>query len=207
MKDDANRTFWQKYARLYSTAMKSSGGLYGEICGLIRPKLGGGARVLELACGTGQLTFQLCECAAQYDATDFSDAMITEAKKRACPPQLHFSVQDATHLPYPPASFDAVIISNALHIMPEPTKALAEIKRVLKPDGTLFAPTFVHSEGRAFKLRVKIMELGGFRVFHHWNAEQFVDFLNQNGFAVEESCLIGGSISPLCFAAARPEKT
>ena len=39
--------------------------------------------------------------------------------------------------------FDAAVISNALHIMPEPEKALAEIRRVLKPGGILIAPTFM----------------------------------------------------------------
>lgn len=43
-----------------------------------------------------------------------------------------FSVQDATSLPYTSGTFDAVVISNALHIMPEPEKALKEIRRVLK---------------------------------------------------------------------------
>ena len=40
------------------------------------------------------------------------------------------SVQLATTLPYAPETFDAVIISNALHIMPAPEKALTEIRRV-----------------------------------------------------------------------------
>ena len=38
-----------------------------------------------------------------------------------------------------------VIVSNALHIIPQPEKALQEIKRVLKDDGVLIAPTFTHA--------------------------------------------------------------
>ena len=48
-------------------------------------------------------------------------------------------------LPYAEVSFDVVIVSNALHIVPQPEKALAEIHRVLKDDGVLIAPTFTHS--------------------------------------------------------------
>ena len=49
-------------------------------------------------------------------------------------------------LPYADKSFDVVIVSNALHIVPQPEKALAEIRRVLKDDGVLIAPTFTHAE-------------------------------------------------------------
>ena len=59
---------------------------------------------------------------------------------------ISFSVQDATKLTYNSEEFDVVVIANALHIMPEPNKALAEIHRVLKPNGILFAPTFVYEK-------------------------------------------------------------
>ena len=49
-------------------------------------------------------------------------------------------------LPYASKSFDVVIVSNALHIVPQPEKSLREIKRVLKDDGVLIAPTFTHAE-------------------------------------------------------------
>ena len=52
-------------------------------------------------------------------------------------------------LSYADRSFDAVIVSNALHIVPQPEKALAEIRRVLKDDGVLIAPTFTHA-GNSF---------------------------------------------------------
>ena len=54
-----------------------------------------------------------------------------------------------------------MVISNALHIMPYPEKALKEIERVLKPEGILFAPTFIHGEGAGFRFRVRMMELAG----------------------------------------------
>ena len=50
-------------------------------------------------------------------------------------------------LSYAGNSFDVVIVSNALHIVPQPEKALAEKSdRVLKDDGVLIAPTFTHAE-------------------------------------------------------------
>ena len=82
--------------------------------------------------------------------------------------RLHFSIQDATALPYAPDSFDAVVISNALHIMPHPELALAEISRVLKPDGILYAPAFAHRRGAGFRLRARLLTLAGFRVYSKW---------------------------------------
>ena len=54
-----------------------------------------------------------------------------------------------------------VIVSNALHIVPQPEKALAEIRRVLKDDGVLIAPTFTHA-GNSFsgKVRAFFMKRG-----------------------------------------------
>lgn len=159
--------------------------------------------VLELACGTGQLSYPLSGRVRLWEATDFSDAMIVEAKKRNTSRRLHFSVQDATALPYAPESFDAVVISNALHIMPHPEKALSEIWRVLKPGGLLFAPTFVHGEGSGLRLRVKLMELAGFHTYHKWNAEEFAAFISGHGFEVIHQETLGGSVAPLSYLAAR----
>lgn len=60
-----------------------------------------------------------------------------EAKKRTSSARLHYSVQNAAHLPYADKSFNAVVISNALHIISEPEKALLEIRRVLKQASAL----------------------------------------------------------------------
>lgn len=161
-----NKKFWQRFAKFYSPFMeKGNGKLYDEICAEISAKLHPDMTVLELACGSGQITFRLAGKVKRWDATDFSPNMIAEARKQFVPANLHLSVQDATNLPYEDESFDAVVIANALHIMPEPDKAMAEICRVLKPGGMLFAPTFVHGSGTGFMLRTKILELAGFHVF------------------------------------------
>ncbi len=204
MKDNDNKRFWQRFAKLYTPFMRRSGGkLYDEICGHIRPHLTRRMNVLELACGTGQLSFHLARRVHLWEATDFSEAMITEARKQGGPLPLRFSVQDATNLPYADESFDAVVISNALHIMPHPEKALLEIRRVLKPDGILFAPTFIHSEGTGFRLRVRFMELIGFHAFHKWDEKGFVRYLEDHGFVVIQHQIMGSRLTPLCYLEAK----
>ena len=132
---ESELAFWQKTARHYTRSMDRSAPLYAAVCERIRPHLSRDMNVLELACGTGQLSFPLSPYVRLWEATDAAPAMIQEAKKRIGSSRLHFSVQDAAHLPYAPESFDAVVIANALHILPEPDRVLREIQRVLKPGG------------------------------------------------------------------------
>ena len=208
MKRQDNKGFWQRVAGLYGPFMeRSNRALYAEICRAIRSRLRPDMEVLELACGSGQLSSPLADSVRLWEATDFSESMIAAARKRAASPRLRFSVQDATALPYPTASFDAVVISNALHIMPHPERALAEIARVLRPGGLLFAPTFVHGESMGFRLRVWLMELFGFHTFNKWNAREFTDFLTAHGFSILEQRILGDSLAPLCYVAAAPARS
>lgn len=106
----------------------------------------------------------------------------------------HFSVQDATSLPYAEETFDAAVISNALHIMPEPEKALAEIRRVLKPGGILIAPTFTAAGSISGRMRIRFMELSGFKVFHKWTPQEYLDFLKENGFEITGRKIFDGTL-------------
>ena len=145
-KQTDNKQSGSRWASCYGPLMQSSEPLYAAIAQQMQPHLTPEMNVLELACGSGQLSFRLSRLVRDWEATDFSPKMIAQAKLKPRGAGLHFSVQDATSLPYADETFDAVLIANALHIMPRPEKALAEIYRVLKPGGQLFAPTFVHGE-------------------------------------------------------------
>lgn len=204
MQKNDRKQYWQYTAGLYAPFMKSSTRLYRKIYERMLPDLNREMNVLELACGTGQLSFPLSLRVRLWEATDFSEAMIAQAKKRTKKQggssRLHFSVQDATVLPYAPQTFDAVVISNALHIMPHPELALSEMKRVLKPGGLLFAPTFV-KKGRD-SLRMRLLKLTGFHTFHNWNEVEYINFLNSHGFSVVKQETLSGGPAPLCFAVA-----
>jgi ubiquinone/menaquinone biosynthesis C-methylase UbiE len=203
-----NKKFWQRYAPVYSLLMKSVDKSYDEICARIIPYLKRDMKVLELACGTGMFTFRLADKVTSWEATDYAENMLKEAqtaykKSGREIAGLSFSAQDATNLPYEDESFDAVMIANALHIMPEPEKALAEIRRVLKKGGLLYAPTFVHGEGAAFVFRSGLIEFFGFKAYIKPTNEEFAQFIGQHGFDVMEYEKIGGKIAPLCCMIAR----
>ena len=138
------KTFWDKNAGRYDRFMRRDRAAYKEMYALLRPVVKA-KTVLELATGTGLIAKHIVNAAAHIEATDASPEMIAEAKRDNRSAKLHFSVQDMFRLPYANQSFDVVIVSNALHIVPQPEKALAEIKRVLKDGGVLIAPTFTHA--------------------------------------------------------------
>lgn len=173
---------WDWCAPIYSRVMraeeKSYAYLYRRISKLVR-----GKEVLELATGPGALAKRIAPVTKHMLATDYSEGMIAEAKKGACPKNLRFEVADALSLPYADASFDAVIIVNALHLLPEPERALREMARVLRPDGVLIAPNFVKQrESLRSRCWEALLSLAGVRFTNQWTAAEYRDFLRKNGW-------------------------
>ena len=194
-----HKNFWDKNAGRYDRFMRKDGAAYDEMYELIRPIVRH-KTVLELATGTGLIAKHIVNAAAHIEATDASAEMIAEAKRDTRSAKLHFSVQDMFCLPYAEESFDVVIVSNALHIVPQPEKALAEIRRVLKDDGVLIAPTFTHA-GNSFsgKVRAFFMKRVGFPLHSRWTSEEYLCFLRQNGWTVRKSAVLKASF-PLTYA-------
>ena len=193
------KNFWDRNAGRYDRFMRKDGAAYDEMYALIQPIVRH-KTVLELASGTGLIAKHIVNAAAHIEATDASAEMILEAKRDNQSAKLHFSVQDMFRLPYADKSFDAVIVSNALHIVPQPEKALAEIRQVLKDNGVLIAPTFTHA-GNSFsgKFKAFFMKLAGFPLRSRWTSEEYLRFLRQNGWAVRKSAVLKASF-PLTYA-------
>ena len=195
--DKSNKEFWDKFAKLYALFMRKDQGVYNQVCRYIYPYLNRGMNVLELACGSGQLSFNLSKYAKSWIGTDFSEKMILEARKHGEYENLAFEIADATSLNFVDGEFDCVVIANALHIMPNPDKAMIEIYRVLKPNGILFAPTFLWKEGKQSKFKKWIMSVVGFKMYQEWDKKQFKDFIEKHGFSVVEMNLIHGGLAPI----------
>ena len=192
------KNFWDRNAGRYDRFMRKDRAAYEKMHELIRPIVKA-KTVLELAAGTGMIAKNIVNAAAHIEATDASAEMIAEAKRDNRSAKLHFSVQDMFCLPYANQSFNVVIVSNALHIVPQPEKALREIRRVLKDDGVLIAPTFTHA-GNSFsgKVRAFFMKLAGFPLHSRWTSEEYLTFLQQNGWTVRKSVVLKASF-PLTY--------
>ena len=194
-----SENFWNRNAKRYDRFMRKDRAAYEKLYELIRPVVKA-RTVLELAAGTGLIAKNIVRAASHIEVTDASEEMIAEAKRNNRSAKLHFSVRDMFCLPYADKSFDVVIVSNALHIVPQPEKALAEIRRVLKDDGVLIAPTFTHGNG-TLQGRIKLffMKLAGFPLNSRWSSADYLAFLRQNGWTVRKSTMLKASF-PLTYA-------
>ncbi len=113
------------------------------------------ARVLELGTGTGILwKHNANRIPAQWRivVSDLSRGILTEGLANIGPVAARMrAVQiDAQVLPFPDSTFDAVIANHMLYHVPDPPRALREIRRVLKPGGGCFAATFSRANMREF---------------------------------------------------------
>ena len=192
------RNFWDRTAIIYDRFMRRDAAAYDRMYALLRPVVRD-KTVLELAAGTGLIAKHIANAAEYIEVTDASEQMIRQAEREDHAENLHFSVQDMFCLPYADAAFDVVIVSNALHIVPQPERALHEIKRVLKNDGVLAAPTFTHAEN-SFPGKVKafFMNLAGFPLHSKWTSEEYLKFLQQNDWTVRKSVILKATF-PLIY--------
>ena len=189
------KKIWDLYAPIYEKAMRADSHIYEYMYGRI-PAVIRGKEVLEIATGPGLLAKHVAPATKRMVATDYSDGMIREAIKGERPANLTFEVADATALPYVDDSFDAVLIANALHVMPEPEKALSEIDRVLRPGGVLIAPNFVeHKGGFISRLWSGILKIAGIRFEHQWSGQEYLHWLEAHGWRVTFSRQMAARIS------------
>lgn len=186
---------WNIYAPIYNFVMKSDKKTYEEMYKRI-PEVIKAKNVLEIATGPGLLAKNVAYAANKMIATDYSEGMIKEAKRGKCLDNLSFQVADATNLPFQNQSFDVVIIANALHIIPNPEKALLEIDRVLKKNGILIAPNFVnHKGGIGSRIWSKILQIAGISFEHQWSEVEYKSFLENNGWKVKNSKVLHARIT------------
>lgn len=184
---------WNIFAPVYELTMRSQKSIYDYLYRRIG-EVAKGKDVLELATGPGMIARHIAPLANHVVATDFAPKMIETARKANNPENVRFEVADATSLRFMDESFDVVVIANALHIIPNPEKALAEIDRVLKKDGVLIAPNFIFQAGGKKNLWQKFLSLVGIRFAHEWTEDEIKAFLKSNGWTIEMSYVLKGRI-------------
>jgi len=135
------------------TRVLGMGGVYDEL--VAQAELADGAHVLEIGCGTGNVTVRAKRAAPGADVvgTDPDPLALARAQRKARGlPGIRFERAYAQELPFADGEFDRALSSMMLHHLDEDVKAgaLAELHRVLRPGG-----------------RLHIVDIGGHSTAHH----------------------------------------
>ncbi|MEP7273244.1 MAG: class I SAM-dependent methyltransferase [Acidobacteriota bacterium] len=98
-----------------------------------------GARVLDVACGTGNLAIPAAKAGAIVTGVDIATNLLEQARLRATLEgvKIQFDEGDAEGLPYPDGSFDLVVSAFGVMFAPRPELAAAELVRVCRPGGQI----------------------------------------------------------------------
>ncbi len=104
-----------------------------------RLDLAAGAQVLDVACGTGNVSLPLARRGARVTGVDIAPNLLEQARARADAEglEIRFEEGDAEQLPFPDGTFDAVVTMFGAMFAPQPEQVVAECARVLKPGGLL----------------------------------------------------------------------
>jgi demethylmenaquinone methyltransferase/2-methoxy-6-polyprenyl-1,4-benzoquinol methylase len=209
---DAVRTMFDRIAPVYDLMNRfMTAGLDGRWRGLaaslaVRP----GDRVLDAACGTGDLAVaDLRAGAGRVTGLDFSERMLDRARRKA--PAIEWVQGDMLALPFADGAFDAATVGFGARNVGDLSLALRELRRVLRPGGRvaileitqprgLLRPFFGLWFDRVVPLLGKV--LPGGRAYTYLpasvkrfpTAERLVEVLTEAGFAQVEFRLLAGSI-------------
>ena len=174
---------WDRVAPLYDLVVNTLNrrvydGTGEAVARMIRPD----DRVLECACGTGAISVAIAPVCARLVATDYSEGMLKQARKKLAK-HLNVTVEqaDITDLRYADDSFDAVVAGNVIHLLPEPGDALKELKRVVRPGGTIIVPTYVSLTDGANNPIPQLLSRLGVRFQEHFTPASYRAFFERMG--------------------------
>lgn len=156
--------------------------------------------VLECACGTGLLTLPMAQICKEIVATDYSDGMLKQTQKKiAGYPNVTVQKASILDIPFEDNKFDVVVAANVIHLLDEPEKALAEMKRVCKPGGKLIIPTYINKESKNSMVAAKLLSMFGVDFKRQFSLESYKEFFVDHHVDVKGFRIVEGRM-PCAFA-------
>lgn len=193
-------TFYEWYTRL---------GAERRLTDPLRQETAGQASgfVLEVGAGTGlNFPFYRPERIERVEAIEPDRAMLAYARQRASQAAVPITVTQASvaALPFADASFDSVVVTLVFCSVADPLQGFQEIKRVLKPQGTLFLFEHVRAQGAWIaRLQDGLVPLTT-RLFGncHWNRDT-ARIVQEAGLHITHLRRVAGGLSPHIVLQAR----
>ena len=193
--------FWNRVAPLYDVAMGGEDGGLGEAIKYVGSFVGQYDVVLDAACGTGAFACGVAPRAGFVAACDLSPKMVEQTSRKV----RHRGLENVAcgtgnlcALGFSNGSFDVTIAGNVLHLLAEPQRAVAELKRVTRPSGTIVIPNYMNEEDTDRRF-LKLAGAVGFTVYSEWDTPAFLEFLTSCGLKVVEHRNFEAR-QPLCIA-------
>jgi ubiquinone/menaquinone biosynthesis C-methylase UbiE len=151
------RQRWDRHAATYDRGIATERFLIGDARAFLCGQASG--EVLEVAIGTGR-NLPHYPPGTRLTAIDLSAGMLGQARARAGALGLDVDLRqgDAQALPFPDRSFDSVVCTFALCEIPDLPRAVAEMRRVLRPGGLLLVVDHVRSSNRALLALMRLAD-------------------------------------------------
>ena len=188
--------FWDRVAPLYDFFENTfNRGVYDGTGVAVAQLVGLEDEVLECACGTGAISTFLAPICKRLVATDFSEGMLKQARKKLAKYR-NATVEraDITCLHYEDASFDIVIAGNIIHLLPDPGAVMRELERVVRAGGTIVVPTYVKLRPSKQGIIPKILARLGVDFKEQFDVDSYRAFFEKLGYRNVTYTVIDGRI-------------
>lgn len=183
----SGHTYWERHAKRYDRSTRFLARPVPRMLELAVAAARGSTEVLEVAAGTGLFTAAIAPVVTSVIATDYAPAMIAQLEARLRAEKIENVVcrqADINALPFPERAFDAVVAANVLHLVPDLEQALASLRRVLRPNAHLIAPTYLHAETFSASLLSRLLGLTGFPGARRFTSATLRETVEAAGFRV-----------------------
>ena len=176
--------FWDKAAFVYDFFENVyNGKVYKGTGRKVAEEMEKDDEVLECACGTGAISVCIAPMCARLVATDMSQNMLKQtARKMRKYGNVEVRIADMTHLDYADNSFDKVVAGNVIHLLDDPTAAVAELLRVCKSDGKVIIPTYINMFSGKQNLLAKLLDKAGINFKRQFDLESYKEFFRKAGY-------------------------
>lgn len=191
-------TYWDKVSGIYDLNESLNGKVYVEMLRKARDNIPVGARVLDCAAGTGELTLIAALKADAVVCTDNSEKMLERAISKANKKGLSniaFEKRDIYSQDDADETYDVVMAGNVLHLLDEPERAVKELCRLTKRGGKVIAPCFTDMNGKL----AAVYKRFGFEPASYYNSRSYVEMLRRASGETVRAKYIEGLI-PCTFA-------